>query len=264
MTLCQAISLVIFHPDIPDFLPSVLTGGAKWPVLSAHANTDHTAPALTETAAPNPTTPAAVGSSKINSNRERPTDGQTASTSLSANPDSDVMSVASIGGSDGDSDCVELDENSPMIPANTRDLAVPRGTSRDLAVHIIKLKKCTRSWRESSTQSHCQRYFSPTPTSSKFRSSSMPIPTHQKTFNTMAPRRRSTPSLPLCTHSQKTHWSHQPSLLHAHTSRPETSPFKRKRETYWMSASLVPYTCFMVSTRIGCTKIQETSWMEES
>ena len=36
---------------------------------------------------------------------------------------SDIMSVASIGESDGDSDYVESDENSPAIPANTLDLA---------------------------------------------------------------------------------------------------------------------------------------------
>ena len=86
---------------------------------------------LTKAAAPDPATPAAVGSGKRNSNRARPTDGQTASPSPPANLDSDVTSVASIGGSDGDSDYVELAENSPPSPANMPDLAG----------HIIELEE---------------------------------------------------------------------------------------------------------------------------
>ena len=50
-------------------------------------------------------------------------DGQTASPSPPANPDSDVMSVAIIVGSYSNSDYVELVKNSPRIPANTRNLA---------------------------------------------------------------------------------------------------------------------------------------------
>ena len=49
-------------------------------------------------------------------------DGQTASTILPAGPDSDVMSAASFGGSDGNSDYVKLAKNSPTSLANTTDL----------------------------------------------------------------------------------------------------------------------------------------------
>ena len=122
-TLCQAITQVVFHLDALAFSPSVLTRGAEWPALPARADTAHAAPALTKTAAPDPATPAAVGSCKRNSNRARPTDGQTGSPSPPTDPDSDVLSVASIGGSDGDSDYVESAENSPTSPANTLDLA---------------------------------------------------------------------------------------------------------------------------------------------
>ena len=86
------------------------------------ANTDHTYPALTKTAAPDPAAPAAVRSGKINSNRARPTDSQTASPSPPTNQDSDVTLMASIGESDGGSDNVESAENSPTSPANTPDL----------------------------------------------------------------------------------------------------------------------------------------------
>ena len=121
-TLCQAITPVVLHPDAPALSSSVLTRGAEWPALPAHADTAHAAPALTETATPDPATPAAIGSGKINSNCAQPTDGQTASLNPPADPDSDVMSVASIGGSDGDSDYVESAENSPTSPANMPDL----------------------------------------------------------------------------------------------------------------------------------------------
>ena len=50
-------------------------------------------------------------------------DGQSASTSQPADPDSDIMSVESIGGSDGNSDYVELAENSLTSPDKTLDLA---------------------------------------------------------------------------------------------------------------------------------------------
>ena len=86
------------------------------------ADTAHTAPNLTETAAPDSAVPTAVGNGKRNSDCARPTDGQTASTSPHANQDSDVMLVVSIGESDGESDYVELDKNSPTSLANTPDL----------------------------------------------------------------------------------------------------------------------------------------------
>ena len=44
-------------------------------------------------------------------------------------------------------------------------------------------------------------------------------------------------------------------LCHAHALRPATPPFKRERETSWTSASSAPTACYMVSDRIGCTKI---------
>ena len=44
------------------------------------------------------------------------------SPSLPANPDSDVMSVSIIGGSDGNSYYVELAKNLPTSPAKTPDL----------------------------------------------------------------------------------------------------------------------------------------------
>ena len=92
-------------------------------------------PALTRTATTDPATPAAVRSGKINPNRARPTDGQTASSSPPADPDSDVVSVASIGGSYGDSDYVKSAKNSPTSPSNMPDLA---GHIRDLeAVHEV-------------------------------------------------------------------------------------------------------------------------------
>ena len=71
--LCQAIPQVIFHPDVPDFFPNVLTDGEKWPALSASAKTVHAIEVLANTAAPNIATPVAVVSVKINSNHSQPT-----------------------------------------------------------------------------------------------------------------------------------------------------------------------------------------------
>ena len=59
-TLCQAIPLAIFHPDAPSLSPSILARGAEWPTLPTCANTANAAQELTETAALNPVTPAAV------------------------------------------------------------------------------------------------------------------------------------------------------------------------------------------------------------
>ena len=122
-TLCHAISPIVFHQYVPAFSPSALLRGEEWLTLPARADTNHAAPLLTETAAPDPAAPADVRSSKRNSNRARPTDGQTASLSPPADQDSDVTSVASTGESDRDSDYVELTEKSPMSQANTPDLA---------------------------------------------------------------------------------------------------------------------------------------------
>ena len=92
-------------------------------------DTAHADLALTETAAPYPATTAAVRSGKINSNNAQPTDGQTASPSPPAYPDSDVTLVASIGGSDGDWDYVESAKKSPMSLENMPDL---NGNIREL------------------------------------------------------------------------------------------------------------------------------------
>ena len=78
---------------------------------------------LTNTAAPDPTTPAAVGSEKINPNRSQPTDGQTAPPSPPTDQYSEVILAASFGGSDGDSDYVKVTKNSPTSPRDTLDLA---------------------------------------------------------------------------------------------------------------------------------------------
>ena len=83
------------------------------PTLPTRVDTAHAAPALAETAAPDPATPAAGGGGKINSNRAQPTDVQTAYPSPPVDPDSDVTLGASFLGSDGDSDYVESSENSP-------------------------------------------------------------------------------------------------------------------------------------------------------
>ena len=90
----------------------------------SRSDTAHTAPALTKTAAPNPYVPAAVVIGKIYSNCARPRGSQTASSSTTSNKDIDVMSVASIEASDGNSDYVnvKLTENSPTSPANMPDL----------------------------------------------------------------------------------------------------------------------------------------------
>ena len=45
------------------------------------------------------------------------------------------------------------------------------------------------------------------------------------------------------------------------TSLPHPPP-EDTRDTSQTSASSAPTTCYMVSTIIGCTQIQETTWME--
>ena len=62
-------------------------------------------------------------SCKRNSNRARPIDSQTTSPSPPADLDSEIVWVASIGESDGNSNYVELTKNSPTSLANTLDLA---------------------------------------------------------------------------------------------------------------------------------------------
>ena len=56
----------------PVFSPIFLPRVNKRLALPARADTSHASPALTETAAPNPATPASGGSRKINTNRAKP------------------------------------------------------------------------------------------------------------------------------------------------------------------------------------------------
>ena len=103
----------------------VLTRGVKWPALPARAKTAHTVHMLADTSAPDTSTPAAVGSGKINSNCAQPTDGQIASHRLPTNPDSDFMSTASFGGNDSNYEYVKSAENLPSRSDNTLDLVGP-------------------------------------------------------------------------------------------------------------------------------------------
>ena len=128
-TLCHDTPPFVFHPYEPAFSPRFLTRGAEWPVLLARADTAHATQALTDTDNPNPDTPATIRIGKINTNCAQPTDGKIAFPSPPNNPDSDVMLVASFGGSDSDSDYVESSKNSPTRSTNTPDL---RGHIREL------------------------------------------------------------------------------------------------------------------------------------
>ena len=62
-------------------------------------------------------------------------DGQIASPRQPANPDSDVMLVASFGGSNSDSEYVELAEKSPLSLTNMPYLA--RHTSKLETMHEV-------------------------------------------------------------------------------------------------------------------------------
>ena len=66
--LFQSVPPVVFHQDAPAFSLSVLLRRDKWPDIPARANTTHAAPALTNTAAPDPAALAAIRSGKRNSN----------------------------------------------------------------------------------------------------------------------------------------------------------------------------------------------------
>ena len=89
-----------------------------------HADNSHAAQALTDAAAPDPATLAAVGSGKINSNIAQPTGGQIASPTPTVEPSSDISLAASFGVSYDNSDYVESAENSPTRLANMIDLKV--------------------------------------------------------------------------------------------------------------------------------------------
>ena len=67
--ICHTIPPVVFHQDAPELSPSFLWRRDEWPALPARTDTSHVAPALTNTSAPNPAAPAAVGIGKRNSNR---------------------------------------------------------------------------------------------------------------------------------------------------------------------------------------------------
>ena len=121
LNLYQAIYLVIFHQDAPAFSFRAPLRGDGCPVLPARYDTTHVAPALSETAAPDPATLKDVRSGKKHSNRTRPVDGQTTSPSPPDNQDSDSTSVASIGESDGNSNYVNFTKNAPTSSAKTLD-----------------------------------------------------------------------------------------------------------------------------------------------
>ena len=65
--LCQSILQVVFHPDLPELSPNILTDGEEWPALLAIPKTNHAGQVLTNTAAPNTNTTADVRRGKINS-----------------------------------------------------------------------------------------------------------------------------------------------------------------------------------------------------
>ena len=60
---------------------------------------------------------------KRNSNHAQPTEFQNASPRPTADPDSDITSTASFGGSDGNFEYINSTENSPSILAIKPDLA---------------------------------------------------------------------------------------------------------------------------------------------
>ena len=139
-TLCCATPLFIYHQDAPKLSPWVLLRGENWPTLPTRVDTAYTALALTNTAALNPASPAAAGSSKMYSKRARPLDGRTASPSPPADQYSDVTLVASIGESDGDSYYVKSSKTHPRA----------RPTRRTLRDTSVNWRKCTRLQRASS------------------------------------------------------------------------------------------------------------------
>ena len=85
-----------------------------------------------------------------------------------------------------------------------------------------------------------------------------------KTSKKMAPRRRSEPSHPCRTQHWKTPQSTRLSLCHESKFRADMPLSKRTRETFRMSKYYQPTTLYLGSTRIGCTKIQESIWMAKS
>ena len=100
--ICQVVPQVFFHPEYPVLLPSVLTDGVGWPDLLYRSSAAHAAHALTETAASNTATPAAIGVIKINSKCAWQTEVPSVTPRLPANLDGYFTSAASSGESYGD------------------------------------------------------------------------------------------------------------------------------------------------------------------
>ena len=145
------------------------------------------------------------------------------------------MSISSIGEGDGESDYVKSSENSPTSLTNTPDLLV----------HIIELDEIHEVAESEIFELEQPMVLSPALTTSNFQSLTMPRPTLWKTTKAMTPRFRSSP-IHLCrTHPCNTPRWPQPRLRHAHESRPVTSHFKRKRDTYQMSAYLALTAYYM-------------------
>ena len=111
LTLCQAITSVVFHQRALAFSPSFLPRPDEWPALPARVDTAHAAPALIETASPDHATQAAVRNGKRNSKRAQPMDSQTASSSPPVDLDSEITLLESIVESGDNSDYVESAKN---------------------------------------------------------------------------------------------------------------------------------------------------------
>ena len=123
LILYQAIPSTVFHPDSPVLSPRVLTVREKWPALPARTKNAHTAQALTETASPNDTTPASIRIGKVNLNSTQLMNGKITSPRPTDYPERDVMLETIFVGSNSDSEYIKSTKNSPLISANTPELA---------------------------------------------------------------------------------------------------------------------------------------------
>ena len=120
--ILQIASQLVFHPDEPEFSPPVIPDRARWPGLPASAGASLTDHALTNTATPDTTTPAAISIGQINSNHARPRESKNATPRLPSYTESGVTSAVSSGESDDESEYVESPKNLPMRSANTAEL----------------------------------------------------------------------------------------------------------------------------------------------
>ena len=151
--------------------------------------------------------------------------------------------MASIGESDGDSNYCESAVNSPMSPANTPDL---EGHISELEeMHEVAEGDLVELARPMVLFSLIDELKLPELDNAK---TDLPE-SHQENVDTLLVNNQP---------SKTPQWP-QRRPRHVHASRPENPPFKRKRETSQTSAYSVPTTFYMVSTRIGCTKIDETT-----